>query len=162
MSWKEGDVRSVGLFIEFTAPLFHHSAWLYSYYTPSHQGRWHTTCLVTLRSGPLGAGFNQKDRDPSAFSFDGQSNKAQSSMTHQSASVRVEEEQRWKQLLQHWPRGENKPVEWCPRTVALAEVTRRGIAALISSKNDNVCCRLTNHTLAKRWSCLQHEVMVPV
>lgn len=32
MSWAEGDVRFPTLFIEFTAPLFRHSAWWYSYY----------------------------------------------------------------------------------------------------------------------------------
>lgn len=46
--------------------------------------------------GPWGAGFNQQDRDPSAFSVDGQSNKAGSSMTHQSARVRAGGE--WQRL----------------------------------------------------------------
>lgn len=60
-------------------------------------------------------------------------------MTHQSASVRVGEERRWQQLLQHWPRGENRLADGCSHTVALAEVARCGIGALISSRNDNVC-----------------------
>lgn len=94
---------------------------------------------------PWGAEFNQRDRDPSAFSFDGQSNKAGSSMTHQSARVRARgEHQRQLLLLLRW--GENshfrtpaqqRLADLCPRTAALAEVIWPGIVALINSKDDN-------------------------
>lgn len=126
-------------------------------------------------SGPWRAGFNQRDRDPSAFSFDGQSNKAQSSMTHQSARVRAEGERRW--LLQCWRRGANsrfrpptqqRLTDLCPHTPALSEVTR-GIAALISGEDDNGCVvvvwpPITDKKLnpAERWRSPQSEVMVSV
>lgn len=94
---------------------------------------------------PWGAEFNQRDRDPSAFSFDGQSNKAGSSMTHQSARVRARGEHQ-RQLLLLLRRGENshfrtpaqqRLADLCPRTAPLAEVIWPGIVALINSKDDN-------------------------
>lgn len=116
--------------------------------------------------GPWRAGFNQRDRDPSAFSFDGQSNKAWSSMTHQSAHVRAGGEWRWRRLLRRWRRGANsrfrpptqqRLTDLCPHTAALAEVTR-GIAALISREDDNGCVlSLSDHQSQIRSSILQRD-----
>lgn len=125
MSWKEGDVSSDRLFIEFTAPLFHRSAWWDSYYAPSHQGHLHAAPQVTL-GAPREPGLSE-ERGPWAFSFDGQSNKAQCSMTNQDVSER---------------RG-----ALAPATAALLtrweQILRRGR----STKTDDLClCTVWGHT----------------
>lgn len=70
MSWREGDVRSSGLFIEFTAPLFRHSAWLYSYYKPSPpRSPAHSSRGDLVARRPWGPEFKRRDGDPSVCSF---------------------------------------------------------------------------------------------
>ncbi len=101
---------------------------------------------------PQGAGFNQRDWDPSAFSFDGQSNKAGSSMTHQSARVTAEksegsgccsgcDEVKTTAL-------DSTKTDWLmPLHGGHRWGHAAGIAALISNEDDNgcVCCLTTNH-----------------
>lgn len=107
--------------------------------------------------GPWGAGFNQRDRVPSAFSFDGQSNKAGSSMTHQSARVRAGGERWWRRDENSRFRLQQRSTDLCSHTAAIAEVTSVELKHWSAARMTMGALLLSDHQSQIRGSILQRH-----